>query len=69
MDNSLVRGVKQGADDAARDADRFLFRIRSAMASAESAAAESPPDLSVSAASLRKSKALQIFHLDLRPER
>ena len=51
FDNSLVRGVKQGADDAARDADRFLLGIRSAMAAAESAAAESPPELSVSAAS------------------
>ena len=51
FDNSLVRGVKQGAGDAARDAGRFLFRIRSAMAAAESAAAESPRDLSVSAAS------------------
>ena len=69
FDNSLVRGVKQGADDAARDADRFLLGIRSAMAAAESAAAESPPELSVSAANLRKSKVLQIFHLDLRLER
>ena len=51
FDNSLVRGVKQGAGDAARDADRFLFRFRSATASAKSAAAESPPELSVSAAS------------------
>jgi hypothetical protein len=50
LDNSLARGVKQGAGDAARDADRFLFRIRSAMAAAESAAAESPPELSASAA-------------------
>ena len=51
LDNSLVRGVKQGADDATRDADRFLVRIRSAMAAAGSAAAESSPELSVAAAS------------------
>ena len=51
FDNSLVRGVKQGADDAARDADRFLLRIRSAMAAADAAAAKPPPELSASAAS------------------
>jgi len=47
FDNSLVRGVKHGADDAARDADRFLSRVRPGMASA----AGSPPDRTLSSAS------------------
>jgi len=50
FDNSLARGVKRGAGDAARDADRFLVRIRSAMSSSEPATEQSPPELSVSAA-------------------
>ncbi len=51
FDNLLVRGVKQGAGDASRDADRFLTRIRSALAAADSSAQEPPPEVSVSAAS------------------
>ncbi len=51
FDNLLVRGVKQGAGDASRDVDQFLVRIRSALAAADSSAEESPPEVSVSAAS------------------
>jgi EcsC protein family len=50
FDNSLIRGAKQGAGDAALDADRFLSRIRPAMAAAGPATAKAPAELSASAA-------------------
>ncbi len=50
LDNSLTRGVKQGAGDASRDADRFLLRIRSSMAAAGPETVKPPPELSVAAA-------------------
>ncbi len=49
FDNSLVRGVKQGAGDATRDADRFLSRFRSTMAF-RSPAARLPAEFPVSGA-------------------
>ena len=49
FDNSAVRGLKQGAGDATRDAHRFVFRLRSTM-DAGSATASPSAELSVSAA-------------------
>ncbi len=41
FDNPLVRGFKQGAADAAGDADRFLSEIRAGAKSAEAGASSS----------------------------